>query len=216
MHMRFSTITGAQSKVGAVLDFIEESLREQVEAIPGNEGLATFAAADYGVTIALSYWTDGDAMELSEQPLAPLALQAAAVGAGALTQERYAVGAGYRRSTPTEGAVVEFSRFEFDPARVSQMIELFSVDSLPSFKAAHGLCTAQLLLDHGAGVGMIASAWTNELAARAFWIPAGELRAAAAHQVPMTFTGSEFYRVRRCHWAENALRVGNTGYAMTG
>jgi hypothetical protein len=96
------------------------------------------------------------------------------------------------------------------------MIELFSGDSLPGFKAAHGLCTAQLLLDYGAGVGMIASAWTNELAARAFWIPAGELRAAAAHRVPMTFTGSEFYRVRRCHWAENALRVGNTGYAMTG
>jgi heme-degrading monooxygenase HmoA len=208
MFMRFTTVTGEQSRVPAALDFIEERLRPQVEATAGNQGLSTFAASDYGVVIALSYWADVEAMLASEVPFEPLARQAATVARGTLSREQYEVAAGYRRSAPPPGAVVEVSRFEFEPGKAAELVELFRTDSLPCFAAAPGLCATQLLLDRETGQGLIGSIWHDERAARAFWIPAGQLRTRTAHRVAVTYTGSDFYQLRRCVWAVGEASVG--------
>jgi hypothetical protein len=195
MFIRFVTIAGEKAKADAALDFMEKSVRPRVEASSGNKGLATLIAADEGLTVGASYWSDDSAMEAAEEELASLRQQAAAVAGGTLRSEEYEVAGFFRQATPSSGAVVELARFELDLTKLEQVVAIFNEDSVRCLKAAAGFYCAQLFIDREFGHGMVGTSWEDESSARAFRISARELRAQLAQRAAVTVLDPEFYRL---------------------
>jgi hypothetical protein len=195
MFVRFVTIAGEKAKTDAALDFMENSVRPRIEASAGNKGLATLIAADQGLTVGASYWSDDVAMEAAEEALASVRQQVAVVAGGTLRIEEYEIAGYFRQATPTSGAVAELARFELDVTKLDQVVAIFNEDSVRCLKAAAGFCCAQLFIDREFGHGMVGTSWEDESSARAFRIPARELRAQLAQRASVTILGSELYRL---------------------
>lgn len=195
MFIRFATITGETAKVDAALEFMENSLRPRIEASSGNKGLATLTAADEGLTVGASCWSDDSAMEAAEEALASVRQQAAVVAGGTLRSEEYEVAAYFRQATPTSGAIAWLTRFDFDLNKLDQAVAIFTEDSVRRLKSAAGFCCAQLLIDREFGHGMVVTSWDSEPSARVFRDPARELRTQVAQRASVAFHGAELYRL---------------------
>lgn len=195
MFIRFATIAGEKPRVSAALGFIENSVRPEVEASAGSKGLATLISVDETQVVGASYWSDDAAMEVAEEVVALVRQQAVDLAGGTLRKEEYEIVAFFRRSTPAPGVVAELARFELDLAKLNQLIAIFNDDAITRLKAAAGLCCAQLFVDREFGHGMVATSWKDESSARAFKIPARELRAQLVQHGSMTVPDSEFYRL---------------------
>lgn len=195
MFIRFATIAGEKPRVSAALGFIENSVRPEVEASAGSKGLATLISVDETQVVGASYWSDDAAMEVAEEVVALVRQQAVDLAGGTLRKEEYEIVAFFRRSTPAPGVVAELARFELDLAKLNQLIAIFNDDAITRLKAAAGFCCAQLFVDREFGHGMVATSWKDESSARAFKIPARELRAQLVQHGSMTVPDSEFYRL---------------------
>jgi hypothetical protein len=134
-------------------------------------------------------------MEAAEELLTSLRQQAVALAGGTLGNEEYEVAAFFRQSTPRRGAVAELARFELDLTKLDQVVAIFDEHSARWLKAAAGFCCAQLFVDREFGHGMVATSWEDESSARAFRIPARELRTLLAQRAAATVLGPQFYRL---------------------
>lgn len=194
MHVRLTTLHGDKNTVEAGVDYIEGTARAAVEAAAGNLGFATFTDAASGVVVGASYWDGAESRAASESALEHIRAGLAEAGGGGITVENYEAAVTKRVSIPAAGAVVRILRAEADSSELDAMIEFYRSDLLPTFAAAAGLCSAQLLVDRASGKGLGVSSWEDEEAltnARALLEQAGA--AASARVSSLRFTGTELY-----------------------
>lgn len=198
MFTRFTTITGEKTKITAALEFVENSVRPEIEASAGNKGLATLVATGPGLIVGASFWSDDAAMEAAEGMLTSIRQQAATLAGGTLRHEEYEITAFFQRSAPTEGAVAELARFELDLAKLDQVVAIFHEDSVRCLETAAGFCCAQLFVDREFGHGMVATSWEDEASAYAFRVPAKQLRRQLIRRAAVTILDAQIYQL--CRW----------------
>jgi heme-degrading monooxygenase HmoA len=197
MFARCTIVLGDPRKIDAAIDYVDGTVRAQVETTEGNRGFAVVADAESGRLIGASYWNNAETMLASEDRLAEARAKTAAALDGQVHTERFEVTAGFQMSIPSRGAVVRVSRFEVDPARVDEAISLTREETAPRIKGADGLSAFQQLLNRETGTGLIVTVWEDQAAAEAFRLIAEQLRARASDRVGTRFEPADTFTMIR-------------------
>jgi hypothetical protein len=196
MYLRLNTFVGDKARADATVVWLEETLRPRAESLMGYRGSATVTADADGYAVHALYWSDVDAMTAADRALSALLEQAEVVSGGEIDTEGYEVLVNAHHQLPPDGGPAELARFDFPGNRIDEMVDTFTAVMLPSIEQAPGLCGVQLLVDREGARGIVATSWVDELTARRFWLPGGELRARAARRrTAITFIGTDFYRL---------------------
>ena len=195
MFARVNIIFGRRDKVDDGLAHLEESDRGAVESAAGNLGLTTFVDREAGVIVAVSYW---DEPAHSSQAVLTRAREGAAAAAGGdLVVESYEVAAQERRSVPLSGATVRVERVQIDSSNISDGVAFIRDEVLPQLRTGAGFCSAELLIDRGAGTGQLLTAWTTAADASRAETVLQQLRDEAVERVGTKFPRTETYTLVR-------------------
>lgn len=203
MVTQLSIISGQPSRIDTVNEHLDTHLHPRLAATTGSAGIATYTSTDSGITIIESTsWTSpahGDPLDgRVDEPLEVLRRQAATLGAGSLTEERYEITGGIARATPPRGALVELSRFTRTPGSAGRPLTIFNKATRHRLTTATGLYNVRLLLNRDAGHGIVTAIWRNRQAAQEFWVPAGHPQVQPSHRMGVTFTSIEYHTLT--HW----------------
>jgi hypothetical protein len=192
---RVNIIFGRRDKVDDGLAHLEDADRGAVEATAGNLGLTTFADREAGVIVAVSYWDEPT--HSSEAVLTRAREDAAAAAGGDLVVESYEVAARERRSVPLSGATVRVERVQIDSSNISDGVAFIRDEVLPQLRTGAGFCSAELLIDRGAGAGQLLTAWTTAADASRAETVLQQLRDEAVERVGTKFPRTETYTLVR-------------------
>lgn len=195
MYARVNIIFGQKDKVAEGVAHLEESDRAAVEAAEGNLGLTTLMDREAGVIVAVSYWDEPT--HSSEAALTRAREGAAAAAGGDLMVESYEVTSRERLSDPSPGATVRVERVQIDPAKTSDGLVFIREEVLPKLRARVGLCSVELLMDQGAGTGLLLTTWTTEDNAARAGTVLEQLRDEAVERVGTKFHRTETYALVR-------------------
>jgi hypothetical protein len=195
MYARVNIVFGERGKIDAGIDRLEGSDRPVVESTSGNRGLVTLVDRDAGVIVATSYWDE--ALYSSEAALTEAREAVAAAAGGDLVVERFEL-AGHRLSSvPMPGAAVVMARVQLDPGAVADGLTAVRDEMLPPIAAVDGFCSAEILIDHDSGAGIVVTAWANATAADQADRVLEPLREDAEHRCGVKFTRAETYALVR-------------------
>lgn len=198
MHARVNIIFGQRDKIEDGIHHLEQSDksdRAAVEATDGNLGLTTLVDRETGVIVAVSYWDEPS--QSSEAALTRAREGAAAAAAGNLVVERYEVSSREVLTVPSSGATVRMERVQIEPAMAVDGVAFIRDEVLPQVRAAAGFCGAELMVDQGAGTGLLLTTWTTEADAVRGDAVLELLRDEAVDRAGTTFPRTETYALVR-------------------
>src|SRR6201982_2165179 len=161
MHVRMNMLAGDPARMDEATRYLEGTVRPDVEAHPGNRGLACLTNADLGVCVVASYWDTHDAMTASEQAVEVSRKEVTQLVGGTVAVEHYEVPVFVRRSRPQGGAGVRLARFECPPGSMDTLIEEFRNAGVPALMDIPGLGSAQMMADRTTGRCIAITAWEN-------------------------------------------------------
>jgi predicted ester cyclase len=161
MHVRLYLLTGDPARLTKATQYLEETVRGQVEAQLGSRGLAVLSNADLGVCVMATYWDSVDALLASERAVESLRQDATALMGGTVSAEQYEVPVFLRQARPGPGAGVRMTRIDGEPARISVAIEEFRHSAGPALLDMPGLCSAQFLVERDTGHCVAVSTWED-------------------------------------------------------
>ena len=161
MHVRMYTVAGDPARLSKATDYLEDTVRPQVEAQLGSRGMAVVSNADLGVCLISTYWDSADAMIASERAVEVPCKEVTELMGGTVSSHRYEVPVFIRQSRPGPGAGVRLTRIDGDPERTSEHIEEFRHRAGPALLDMPGLCSAQFLVDRGTGRCVVATTWED-------------------------------------------------------
>ncbi|MCO1653657.1 hypothetical protein [Pseudonocardia humida] len=190
MHARVNIIFGERDRVEDGVARLEEADRAAVEAAAGNRGLVTMVDRAGGVIVAVSYWDEST--HSSEAALTRARDIAAAAAGGDLVVEGYEVALREGAPVAAPGAAVRLTRVRVDPSRVPAALE-FLRDALPRLRSCAGFAGGEVLVDRGAGVGLLVTVWAADGAAELAGAVLQRLREDGALRAGMAFPGTEAY-----------------------
>jgi hypothetical protein len=183
-HVRFSQVAGNQQALGDSLRRIGREVRPLVESLPGSMGLAVHASAEHGVVILGSFWATDEAMRASERAVAPGRGEAALLGGGTVTVERYRLPV-FEQGVPGHGGEgVRLTRMEAEPAGVDDVIEMFGDTVVPWVAEMAGFHSALLCADPASGRLVSQDIWHDPPALAASAAAAAAAMAALARSTP--------------------------------
>lgn len=161
MYVRMYLLTGDPARLTKATQYLEETVRTQVESQLGSRGLGVLSNAELGVCLIATYWDSADAMTASEPAAEASRTKVTELMGGTVSAEHYEVPVFIRQARPGPGAGVRMTRIDVDPARVSVAIEEFRHSAGPELLDMPGLCSAQLLVDRGTGHCVAATTWED-------------------------------------------------------
>lgn len=161
MYVRMYLLTGDPARLTKATEYLEETVRTQVESQLGSRGLGVLSNAELGVCLIATYWDSADAMTASEPAAEASRAEVTELMGGTVSAEHYEVPVFIRQARPGPGAGVRMTRIDVDPARVSVAIEEFRHSAGPALLDMPGLCSAQLLVDRGTGHCVAATTWED-------------------------------------------------------
>jgi steroid delta-isomerase-like uncharacterized protein len=161
MHARINMLAGDPARLGEANHYLERTVRPQVEAEPGNRGIAVLTNAQLGVGIVATYWDSADAMTASEPAVEVPRKELTEMVKGTVAVEHYEVAVFVRRSRPGPATGVRITRLDADPVRLSAVIEEFRLTAVPTLSQMRGLVSTQLLVDRDTGQCVVATAWED-------------------------------------------------------
>jgi hypothetical protein len=195
MHARVNIIFGEQDKADAGIAHIEGVDRDVVEATSGNRGLTTLVNRETGVIVAISYWDEP--LHSSEAALTKARQAAAAAAGGDLVVERYETALAERPSAPAPGAAVRMARLQIEPANSADAVAFVQSEVLARLRDVSGFSSAELLIDHSLGSGVLVTMWDDEQGAAGSESVVSALRHEATERVGAKFPRTEAYTLVR-------------------
>ena len=183
-HVRFSQVESSQRALGASLRHIEREVCPVVESLPGSLGLAVHASRELGVVILESFWATDEAMHASERAIAPGRGEAALLGGGTVTVERYRLPV-FEQDVPAHGGeAARLTRMDAESAGVDDVIEVFGDTFVPWLAEMAGFHSALLCADPASGRLVAQEIWHDPPALAASAAAAAAARAAVARSAP--------------------------------
>ncbi|MBO0786146.1 MAG: ester cyclase [Actinobacteria bacterium] len=195
MYVRMNMVAGDPAQLGEGVRYLEGTVRQHVEAQPGNRGIAFLTNAELGLCVIASYWESVDAMTASEQAVQVSRKELTELMKGTVTVEQYEVPVFVRRSRPRPGAGTRLVRIECSPPRIDAVIEEFRNSGVPALMDMPGLCSGQLLTDRLAGRCIVAITWAEAEAMAAARATGARLRASLAEITHAQIRSVEEYRL---------------------
>jgi quinol monooxygenase YgiN len=192
-HVRFSQVERNQRALDASLRHIEREICPVVESLPGSLGLAVHASAGLGVVILESFWATDEAMRASERAIAPGHGEAALLGGGTVTVERYRLPV-FEQDVPARGGErARLTRMDAEPAGVDDVIEVFGDTFVPWLAETAGFHSALLCADPASGRLVIQDIWHDPPTLAASAAAAAAARAAVARSTPCVIRAVQEY-----------------------
>jgi predicted ester cyclase len=161
MHVRMYTVAGDPARLSKATEYLEDTVRPQVEAQLGSRGMAVVSNAGLGVVQMATYWDSADAMAASERAVEVPQKEVTELMGGTVSSDRYEVPIFIRQARPGPGAGVRLTRIDDDPGRISEHIEEFRLRAAPALLDMPGLCSAQYLVDRDTGQAVVVTTWED-------------------------------------------------------
>lgn len=161
MHVQMYTVAGDPARLSKATDYLEDTVRPQVEAQLGSRGMAVASNADLGVCLIATYWDSADAMTASERAVEVPRKEVTDLMGGTISSHQYEVPVFIRQSRPGPGAGVRLTRIDDDPGRTSEHIEEFRLRAGPALLDMLGLSSAQFLVDRDTGRSVVVTTWDD-------------------------------------------------------
>ena len=159
MYARVTTVQGQADRLDAGIRTFQEQTVPLVQGQAGFESAYLLVDRQQGKALAISLWQSEQAMQQSEQAIAPQRTQAAQqMGASTPTVDRYEViiaeGSG-------GGQAARVTSYQAPPERMDEAIALFRERTVPAVQGQQGITALYLLVDRQGGKALSLSLWAS-------------------------------------------------------
>ena len=145
------------------------------------------------MVILESFWATDEAMRASERAVAPGRGEAALLGGGTVTVERYRLPV-FEQDVPGHGGEgVRLTRMDAEPAGVDDVIEVFGDTFVPWLAETAGFHSALLCADPASGRLVAQDIWHDPPTLEASAAAAAAARAAVARSAPCVIRAVQEY-----------------------
>jgi len=151
---RSTTIRAHPSYIDAGIKYVRDTVIPALVDLEGCVGTSLIVDRDSGRCIATSSWRDLDAMRSAEDPVARMRDEAARVFHATTEVSRWEVAGMHRDHRAARGACCEVTWVKVDPAEVDRGVDLWKMAALPRMEELDGFCSAGLMIDREAGLGV--------------------------------------------------------------
>jgi hypothetical protein len=160
-HVQVSLLTADPARLDEAIHYVTDKARPMLAELPGNEGMSVSAAAELGVAVVESFWVSHHAMHDHEKAVAPTRTEAARLGGGTVSVERFAVADFTRLHRPHPGAGVRLTRMDTDVSRIDEVVAGYQDTTLPWLTETPGFVAALLFVDRTTGHCISETRWAD-------------------------------------------------------
>jgi len=161
VYARSTTFDAQPGSIDEGIAFVQNEVMSAAMAIEGCIGLSMICDRESGRCIATSAWSTEDALNSSEQKLAPMRERGAEIFGAQPTVDRWEIAVVHRHAVSGEGACVRCTWLSMDAAGLTHAIETYRMAVLPALEAMDGFCSASLMVDRTTGRAVSSATFTS-------------------------------------------------------
>ncbi|NLE78409.1 MAG: hypothetical protein GX610_02330 [Rhodococcus sp.] len=154
MFARSTTIHAHPSYIDAGIKHVRDTVMPALTEMEGSLGMSLLVDRSSGRCIATSSWRDDDSLRASEGPVRTLRDGMVEVFHGSTDVSRWEIAAMHREHHADRGAWCQITWVKGELAHMDHGVDVWRMAALPKFEELDGFCSAGLMLDRAAGLGV--------------------------------------------------------------
>lgn len=168
-------------------------------ALEGYIGLSLICDRQSGRCIATSAWSTQDALETSEQLMAPMRHRAAEIFGAPPSIDHWEIAVLHRHAISGQGACVRCTWLQLDTTRLTDAVETYRMATLPALEEMDGFCSASLMVERTTGRAVSSATFASRDAMAASRPAAEMLRSRTAEDIGATVTDIQEFELALAH-----------------
>ena len=156
MYARSSTFRGPPDSIDAGIEFVHSEVLPTILVMDGCVGLSMLANRETGHCITVSAWHSLESRKDSEAEVGDLRARIGERLSTTPEVNQWEIALLHRDHRSQEGARARLTWVEIDPAEIGRLVDFTKSTTLPTLKDVPGFCSASLVIDPGAGKGVVA------------------------------------------------------------
>ena len=202
MYARSTTFQAQPGSIDEGIAFVRDEVMPAAIAIEGCIGLSMICDRESGRVITTTAWATQDAMDSTEQMVAPMRQRGAELLGAEPSVDRWEIAVLHRHAVSGEGACVRCTWLSLDPtdpAGLTHAIQTYRMATLPALEEMEGFCSASLMVDRATGLAVSSATFTSRDAMVASRSAAEALRSRTAQDVGATVTDIQEFELVLAH-----------------
>lgn len=181
MYARSTTLRARPESIDAGIAHIRDEVMTTLLQMDGCMGMSLLVDRNSGRCIATSSWQTKDAMRASAEGVRPVRDHAAELFGGDRPQvDEWEIAILHRDHHSREGACVRATWMRFGADQADRAVDVYKVGLLPEMERLEGFCSASLMLDRDACIGVSSVTYDSVEAMQRNREQADELRSRGA------------------------------------
>lgn len=206
MHVRATTISIDPKRVDDLIRFVQREVAPPLQDLPGSLGLSMFADRDSGTCTVSTAWDSEQDRDASDASLAPVRTRVAVEFEAVPTVELFEMAVLDRRRPAEAGFWARMTRVTIDPERIDDAVDAYGTTTLPALELLDGFCSAVLLVDRSAGMGLSSVTFDSRSA-----LDASRELAKGIRSTSVAKMGAEIVEVRESEVVIAGIRAPQSG-----
>ena len=194
MFVRMSFVHGEPTRLDELVEYVTWTVKPATDRLAGNLGLGMWIDRSSGAAMVMSVWTDKDCMAASENAVAALRDDGAAVMRGVAIVERYESLLVDALAAHRVGNVMRLVRMNTDPGNIDAHLAWSRDNVLPVLRRVPGYLSYVVAGDRGTGVFVGMSTYRDGIDADISYTATAPIRTAAVNR-GITIDGMQQYEV---------------------
>ena len=199
VYARSTTFQARPESIDEGITFVQDEVMPAAMAMDGCIGLSMICDRESGRCIATSAWSTEDAMNASDQMMAPMRQRGAEIFGTQPSVDRWEIAVLHRHAASGEGACVRCTWLSLDAAGLDHAIETYRMSALPALEEMDGFCSASLMVDRATGRAVSSATFTSRDTMVASRAAAEALRSRTAEDVGATVTDIQEFELALAH-----------------
>lgn len=206
MYARSTTIQAHSESIDSGVAYIRDEVMPSLLQMEGCMGLSMLVDRSSGRCIATSSWRTEEAMRASAESVRSMRDHAAELLGGNRAQvDEWEIGVLHRDHRSREGACARCTWARIESGGTDRLVDVFKRVTLPEAEQLEGFCSASLMIDREAGIGVATVTYDDMATLERTRAQADQIRAASVDQA-----GVEVLEVCEFELALAHLRVPET------
>ncbi|MBK1783590.1 antibiotic biosynthesis monooxygenase [Prauserella cavernicola] len=161
MYARSTTIRARTEAIDDGVAHIRDKVMPTVMEMDGCIGLSMLVDRQDGRCVVTTAWESREAMHASAKAADVLRDQVAERLGGDVTVDEWEIGALHRDHRAGASACARATWMRVDPARIDQLVAVFTESALPAVERLDGFCSASMMMDRDSGRCVVSVAYDS-------------------------------------------------------